>query len=315
MSAIVDHVRHAISLDERRGKFKQVMFKSYSYLPHLTDVEQGEYSCEGSSETNSLLPKEGRYLSFMRSLFARFFGDSSMKNPKNDHQSQDTKEVVFPGNHGDVGGGWLDPDTDHMLSNIPLRWMLSYAIKYGISFKPEAIEEFNTSFSATSSLLAHDHDMLKLHTSVTPRYIRELPDRPIQGNNGFGTSSAFQMIMWWAVELFPIGIKIEDEWGQWRNWYVPNLGRPRKFPSDIHLHWSVFYRMHFFEDYSPKNLPPDLKTKFLESIKPFEGNIESQQLQELLSDFNVEKIKGTWENKIWHQIPDELCQTLNNNQL
>lgn len=63
------HVRHAVSIDERRAKFKPALF--------------------------------------------------------DDRSGHDIKEVWFPGNHGDVGGGWVPGSDGHLLSDIPLAWMIN----------------------------------------------------------------------------------------------------------------------------------------------------------------------------------------------
>ena len=77
------HVRHAVSIDERRAKFK----------PALLQQDKRE---------------------------AR-------------KKEEDIKEVFFPGNHGDVGGGWLaegntaveEAKDPLQLSDLALEWMIS----------------------------------------------------------------------------------------------------------------------------------------------------------------------------------------------
>ena len=77
------HIRHAVSIDERRCKFKAALL-------HQDMVDD------------------------------------------HDHR-EDIKEVYFPGNHGDVGGGWLaegkkdvdEADDPVQLSDIPLEWMIT----------------------------------------------------------------------------------------------------------------------------------------------------------------------------------------------
>lgn len=71
------HIRHAVSVHERRLKFKPALF-------HIDP---------------------------------------------NDEDSVDFKEVWFAGNHGDVGGGWpLHHGQKHLLSDIPLKWMIQEAL-------------------------------------------------------------------------------------------------------------------------------------------------------------------------------------------
>ena len=76
------HVRHAVSIDERRCKFKPALLQQ------------------------------------------------DIKSP--DSVNEDIKEVWFPGNHGDVGGGWLaevdkaklEADDALQLSDLALEWMI-----------------------------------------------------------------------------------------------------------------------------------------------------------------------------------------------
>ncbi|QLL34695.1 hypothetical protein HG536_0H00700 [Torulaspora globosa] len=82
-SAIADHVRHAVSLDERKGKFKQQLFVPYPMLnqpttdvPNIDAVNQDEFESRNrSTDTRTGV-------------------------------SPDLIEKWFPGDHSDIGGGW-----------------------------------------------------------------------------------------------------------------------------------------------------------------------------------------------------------------
>ena len=55
------------------------------------------------------------------------------RKAKVEHKQEDIKEIFFPGNHGDVGGGWLAPgnkavgeaDDPLQLSDLALEWMIT----------------------------------------------------------------------------------------------------------------------------------------------------------------------------------------------
>ncbi|KAI4231097.1 MAG: hypothetical protein LQ349_005819, partial [Xanthoria aureola] len=78
------HVRHAVSIDERRCKFKPALLQQ------------------------------------------------DKKHALSEHKPDDIKEVFFPGNHGDVGGGWKpegkdavnEADDPLQLSDLSLEWMI-----------------------------------------------------------------------------------------------------------------------------------------------------------------------------------------------
>lgn len=304
-SNIVEHVRHAISLDENRSKFKQVLFQPYSYYPHMTDLDYEECDEDPVPDILEATTPVSYIWDWFRSLFR-----TSINKRRDECNCQDVKEVVFPGNHGDVGGGWSDTATNQRLSNIPLRWMISQAFKHGIIFKPDKILEFNSEFPLVPSLLAYDHNMLQFkgnHEEDIDRSV--LPSEAIPGSNRSGGTSYFETIMWWLVEILPVGTKIEDKNGHWKNVYVPNLGRPRKLPSQIHYHWSVFYRLHYIRDYSPKNLPDNFGDRFYDLMSHF-TKYNQQEIQEYATELTVEKVKQDKTSEFWKSIPDELEQVI-----
>ena len=47
----------------------------------------------------------------------------------------DLEEVYFPGNHGDIGGGWEPTPEGLFLSDVSFRWMLAQAVKFGVRFQ------------------------------------------------------------------------------------------------------------------------------------------------------------------------------------
>lgn len=55
----------------------------------------------------------------------------------------DVKEVWFAGAHADVGGGAVPDEEQHMLSRIPLRWMIQqcFECNTGIIFGTAALAE------------------------------------------------------------------------------------------------------------------------------------------------------------------------------
>ncbi|KIO29078.1 hypothetical protein M407DRAFT_45482, partial [Tulasnella calospora MUT 4182] len=92
---IVKHVRHAISLDERRAKFKA----AYWSAP------------KEDSDNSTVVIEEGK------------------KDQKGIEERERTvEEVWFAGGHGDVGGGWEGYKVQAQLSHIPLRWIVREAI-------------------------------------------------------------------------------------------------------------------------------------------------------------------------------------------
>jgi len=150
---------------------------------------------------------------------------------------------------------------------------------------------------------------------------KEVPSIPIQGFDGRGNSSILSILAWWIVEFLPIGTKIEDSDGQWKNCYIPNLGRSRSLPEYSTLHWSIYWRSQLCFDYNPKNLP-DYVEKILKERKG--DKVAEKELLNLLDtnetslqdDYTCELIKKLitdtklllkkWDSQNWKQIPDDL---------
>lgn len=148
-------------------------------------------------------------------------------------------------------------------------------------------------------------------------FYNSVPSQPIQGFDGHGNSSIWNVLGWWMVEFLPVGTKIEDEHDKWRNCYIPNLGRPRSVPQYSKLHWSVFWRMKFCYDYLPKNLPNYVK-KLLKDfdLRHFHDIEDDDQSKPESDEHKAELIKKLihetkhllkkWSAEEWKQVPDDL---------
>ncbi|SMN21183.1 similar to Saccharomyces cerevisiae YEL023C Putative protein of unknown function [Maudiozyma saulgeensis] len=410
-SNIVQHVRHALSIDERRGKFKQVCFTPNPYRPEMfslrnktfpkkendmiysvystlstnrsetnTDIKRsplfegnlynpiidytihryiglarGSSRCEISSvsvlgrgimkpklerhelshttsdhlirKVDSFLEisnphansytycskdnvegtfKLNRSMSYSMSDLASF-DETAASLTSTQTLTPDLQEKWFPGDHCDIGGGWIPDCRSHnFLSNVSLRWMLAEAIKNGVKFKPGVIGKFAKKYTSLGSMCCSAHDYLNFepckycktgqeHHIIQPELLInnlhinhnfvqlqsdgsfddvDLFRPPEQQDNEVTVTTSSMLsvrnvfnsncthirkllaVFWWLVELLPIGLKIESQDGKWRNIYIPNLGRPRCIPCYADMHWSVYWRLKFHNDYRPINLPP-----------------------------------------------------------
>ncbi|KZT52348.1 hypothetical protein CALCODRAFT_476028 [Calocera cornea HHB12733] len=109
--------RHAVSLDERRCKFKANLC---------------ELSCGECKEVRKR--KMG--------LDAGLEEMEDIKDPDCTAPHTDVEEVWFAGGHGDVGGGCVTNNVDHSANRIPLVWMIREIVlsHTGITFDPAALE-------------------------------------------------------------------------------------------------------------------------------------------------------------------------------
>ncbi|KAI0688127.1 hypothetical protein BC835DRAFT_1408164 [Cytidiella melzeri] len=160
----VKYFRHAVSLDERRSKFRANKWNWPSEREKGLGVQAGEMPKAGVDVQSSLTVKQIRHEGMVKEDKK---GDRSKKHRKKvkgksgpDHspdqdmmeqtfskldaksdQETDVLEVWFVGCHCDVGGGSVPNDTRHNLARIPLRWMIRqcFLANTGIRFYAELL--------------------------------------------------------------------------------------------------------------------------------------------------------------------------------
>ncbi|GMM57531.1 hypothetical protein DAKH74_041470 [Maudiozyma humilis] len=295
----------------------------------------------------------------------------------------DLKEKWFPGDHCDIGGGWdPEMGTTDCLSDVSLRWILGESIKCGVKFKSGKVRKFAALHPSMVSLFSPSHDYLNFnisngqidtaescelfHSCAQQEVVQGMQDIPVSQSSSLYNSeyflgppsprrgdpqfhgnctklNKFMTFIWWVLELLPIGIRIEDRDGKWRNIYVPNLGRRRYIPYDADMHWSVFWRMKYDLDYNPTNLPSYVTDILSSKLGYLVGEHERSHptllchsnlpCQDIIRH-NIEKswydfsqISGPpnasyyealynvvqWERENWSHVPDDLAALLAEN--
>ncbi|KAL2870286.1 T6SS phospholipase effector Tle1-like catalytic domain-containing protein [Aspergillus lucknowensis] len=208
------HIRHAVSIHERRLKFKPALF-------HL--------------------------------------------EPKH-RESVDFKEVWFAGNHGDVGGGWpLHKGQKHLLSDIPLNWMIQEVLNLPNSESKLAFITTNVEKVASdeSRSLCRDEE-----PGTEAFHLQRKTNKPhdkLRFGHGGG---AISVMLWWILEILPVASRLELENGKWiPRRLPPNFGAARDIPCEATIHPSVYEMLEsgILKDFPiPKpggdnpNLPPGL---------------------------------------------------------
>jgi hypothetical protein len=158
---------HAVSIDERRAKFRQVLVsekeerRKETHLNHfrrasraflhlapnektLAPVEEERYSKRFRSRSRDRSRSPGRRPSYMsgRSEFSASIDPSFDSRTEDENIVQVVTELWFPGCHADIGGGWNPEAPDNLsLSHAPLVWMVREAQKAGLVFDPEKMQE------------------------------------------------------------------------------------------------------------------------------------------------------------------------------
>lgn len=120
----IRYFRHAMSLDERRAKFKA----NHYHLRH--DHEQKGTRIGEMPRSNSRNPH----------FHSSHDHDRKGDKPK---KTTDVREVWFAGCHCDVGGGSVENGTRNSLARIPLRWMIRecFRVNSGIQFYRETFKD------------------------------------------------------------------------------------------------------------------------------------------------------------------------------
>lgn len=167
-SSNVKHIRHAVSIHERRSKFKQNLFAPHSYLPQFLS---NNISSECSISNNKLSPSSSKITLPNIDSITRSHNVTGKFSRK---CSNDLLEVWFPGDHSDIGGNWPYDDNGNMISNLPFKWILSYALEFGIQFKKNSIDEFNSKFNPMNTVLSFQHDVLSFKNYKYPYYVNPL---------------------------------------------------------------------------------------------------------------------------------------------
>ena len=152
----IRYFRHAISLDERRARFKVNLWNRPTEREHNLGVEKG------TMPRHKTPPKLGDNGNSIKSPISSKSRHSTLKQLEREYSETDkdkptdTEEVWFSGCHcggfqidrhvsisgyhlmlaPDIGGGSVDNGTRHSLARIPLRWMLRqcFELRTGILF-------------------------------------------------------------------------------------------------------------------------------------------------------------------------------------
>ncbi|KAF3038821.1 hypothetical protein E8E12_006145 [Didymella heteroderae] len=172
-------IRHAVSIDERRAKFRQdlisqakpdhtMLYKLHHrkhHMKHFSSSDERNADEDGEKDfgqprgrRDTLAPpdnfRDPHETSGIRNLSPNFSCSGvsiestdpihTRDSWDEDEGEQDIQEVWFPGCHADIGGGWpLDSGHDAALSHVPLVWMVREAQKAGLEFDEEKLEALN----------------------------------------------------------------------------------------------------------------------------------------------------------------------------
>ncbi|KAH9932126.1 uncharacterized protein BXZ73DRAFT_101501 [Epithele typhae] len=215
--------RQALSLDERRARFKPALYIHPKPRDKKHGTQPGDMPKSDTTwATQSAYRRAGSKQASVRKSQRQHERDFNATDP--DHPEAvgetDVYEVWFAGNHCDVGGGNVTSDVPHSLSRIPLRWMIRECFKMdtGIRFHGELLRRIGM-------------DPAHLHP-------RALGPAPVATEEEYDARDA-------VMEAFDELVAARREYKEERTTTM-NLGRGRLVPkhhSPFHVHRSVKMRM------------------------------------------------------------------------
>lgn len=250
-------IRHAVSIDERRIKYRPVLLQIKEEQSQIHKLsEKPEATSGDDAETASgppVLPEIPHVSTHNRSEDIKLI----------EEEEQDLEEMWFPGGHADIGGGWnLELGEAWPLSHAPLAWMVGEARNAGLRLDPwkmkhlECIPECNEDDTSFQSEKEESSDMSESHKN----FVNALQIGGMKGRLhdllvcGHGLSTV-SVISWRLMEYLPLRRMEAQPDGKWKavRWPPPR-GQSRDVPTDARIHASALQRMKCDASYRPAGL-------------------------------------------------------------
>ncbi|KAF5332902.1 hypothetical protein D9758_017003 [Tetrapyrgos nigripes] len=276
-NTIVRTFRHAVSLDERRAKFKANLWnkpkeheKGLGYRAAQFDEHEHEHGRSGDhnhhehQKSHSQLAMEGMY--------------------SKDHSAQtDVEEVWFAGCHCDIGGGAVSNEITSSLARIPLRWMIRECFKThtGIMFHRDALKEIGLDPDSLYPIVKPRPPPLPLADARIRGIPKRVPRPPTleravtasttlpnpKSEEELDLEDAMAPIYdqlnlsksWWILEVLPLKHKYQKGNDSWVSTYKINMGRGRVIPKQkmrgVKVHRTVKMRLEAEAENGIKYVP------------------------------------------------------------
>ena len=240
-------IRHAVSIDERRIKFR----------PTLLQLNKNKKRRYGHTLAHAM-EKETEDSAPPATTAGEKASNGEQKGGADDDDDdwrQDAQEVWFPGGHADIGGGFKKEEgEDWSLSHAPLVWMVQEAHKAGLQtndavHKLLCYEDSRSTTDPSVDLATSRQSFLDaLHSGST----RGTMHNHLRYGGGL---PFWTTISWRLFEYLPFRRQDLQPDGRWKvvRW-PPPLGSPRGIPEDAQIHVSAIQRMKADSSYRPRNL-------------------------------------------------------------
>ncbi|KZP04649.1 hypothetical protein FIBSPDRAFT_391183 [Athelia psychrophila] len=266
--------RHAISLDERRARFKANLWNRPTEEDHAKGVKKGDMPRHKSPEhrsgtlgfrhastTNGDTLKSGKSMSkTARDELERKYTDPDVEQPT------DIEEVWFSGAHCDVGGGSVANGTRHCLARIPLRWMIRqcFILKTGILFHSTKFKEVGIDPATIyPRVLERPPPILYTPGTLATRYAKPINfakdyKETVKVRDPFINEEEEDLLdsltpiydqlriasFWWALEFLPNRQRYQKADDSWTTKRGVNFGKGRTIPKQVELGVNVHRTVH-----------------------------------------------------------------------
>ncbi|KAJ7615599.1 hypothetical protein DFH06DRAFT_1239577 [Mycena polygramma] len=261
-NSVVRTFRHAVSLDERRAKFKPNLWNRPNEKEKTLSITD--------QKAPHATPKPAHHSSKMslRRLENKYARDRN--------QATDIDEVWFAGCHCDVGGGSVDNATVHNLARIPLRWMIRECFKThsGIMFDCDGLRSIGLNPDTLYPYVTARPPALpvgNMRIQSIPSSKERAKTQKEAALSNFANSEATQVTLkseeeldlqdalcpiydqlslawfWWVLEFLPIKQRYQKGDNSWVSYFGWNMGRGRFIPKQkslgVRVHRSVKARL------------------------------------------------------------------------
>ncbi|EJT99623.1 hypothetical protein DACRYDRAFT_82035 [Dacryopinax primogenitus] len=247
LSSSARHIRvfrHAISLDERRCKFKENLWQAPFTPPGSSTLHEAD-------KKTVLVTHPHKFVNEPTSSLRDEEAEAgSVDLALGHHAPTDVLEVWFAGGHGDVGGGNVKNGQFSSTNRIPLTWMIREIVlaNTGIVFDEEALAADGIILPQPNpqTTIVSGDSVDKSQTTrvlVIENHISNLNKRYAEDVVALVFDQLKLKWAWWILEIMPFTYRIARKRGGPGHWKLspwPNNGGPRSTPDGrMKVHVSV----------------------------------------------------------------------------
>ncbi|KAG8900193.1 hypothetical protein FRB99_006193 [Tulasnella sp. 403] len=283
-NTIIKTFRHALSLDERRAKFKPNPWHNPAPTASAAknDPECGTAVAKPPEVAGSVFQRFLKSLGTYKPNVTLYNKDGTERDLDDDYRTEETdvKEVWFAGCHTDVGGGSVENTVQTSLANPTLAWMLNELVQANVDilFKDNAFADIPSIevLTATSPISPSHFPAASEATYVSPSghvkdntattgghksqateggqtIISVQDDALVQDSTSKIHDALAGFSFWWLLEVVPMRQHYQDSRGKWHKRWSFNCGRGRTIQQGNPLfHSSVKIREQADHKYKPK---------------------------------------------------------------